>query len=264
MARDVNWWLMSLAFLLGLLLTLALTIRKVTREVPVGRTGVAAAGGSAAAGGATAKVHAVAEKVHGDVHAVAEKVHGDVHAVAEKVHGDVHAAAEKVHGDVQAAAGKVHDDVHTLVQKVETVESRGIIEAVPYGAGSIRVTRRSSAPAGYRLKGVKETGRYYTPESPDFDAIETELWFLNEDSAEKAGFVRWNGTEAHRLLSAEAAAVVHEGHHVAADTVITEGDRVSAEIVVTEHHGSSADSTLVIIDDGIPEAESRIKIIGVD
>ena len=38
MARDVNWWLMSLAFLLGLLLTLALTIRKVTREVPVSRT----------------------------------------------------------------------------------------------------------------------------------------------------------------------------------------------------------------------------------
>ena len=248
MARDVNWWLMSLAFLLGLLLTLALTIRKVTREVPVSRT-------------------VEVPKPHLDKPAL-----GKVAGAAAALHG----TAEKVHGDVHAAAEKVHDDVHTLVQKVETVESRGIIEAAPYGAGSIRVTRRSSAPAGYRLKGVQKTGRYYTPESPDFDAIETELWFHNEESAEKAGFVRWNGVEAHRLVSAEAAAVVHEGHHVVADTVITEGDHVSAETVITEHHASSADATLVIIDDGIPdtetriiddgipETESRIKIIGLD
>ena len=72
------------------------------------------------------------------------------------------------------------------------MESRGIIEAAPYGSGSIRVTRRRSAPAGYRIKGVKKTGRYYTAESPDFDAIETELWFLNGESAEKAGFLRWD------------------------------------------------------------------------
>ncbi len=32
---DVNWWLMALAFALGLVLTLALTIRRVQREVPV-------------------------------------------------------------------------------------------------------------------------------------------------------------------------------------------------------------------------------------
>ena len=33
--EDVNWWLMALSFLLGLLLTFALMIRRVTREVPV-------------------------------------------------------------------------------------------------------------------------------------------------------------------------------------------------------------------------------------
>lgn len=32
---DVNGWLIVLAFLLGLLLTFALMIRRVTREVPV-------------------------------------------------------------------------------------------------------------------------------------------------------------------------------------------------------------------------------------
>ena len=33
--NDVNWWLMALAFVLGLALTFALMIRRVTREVPV-------------------------------------------------------------------------------------------------------------------------------------------------------------------------------------------------------------------------------------
>ncbi|WP_175616141.1 hypothetical protein [Mycobacterium sp. GA-1841] len=32
---DVNWWLMALSFVLGLVLTLALTLRRVKREVPV-------------------------------------------------------------------------------------------------------------------------------------------------------------------------------------------------------------------------------------
>ena len=36
--NDVNWWLMALSFLLGLLLTLAFMIRRVTREVPVERS----------------------------------------------------------------------------------------------------------------------------------------------------------------------------------------------------------------------------------
>ena len=33
--NDVNWWLMVLSFVLGLILTLAFMIRRVTREVPI-------------------------------------------------------------------------------------------------------------------------------------------------------------------------------------------------------------------------------------
>ena len=43
--NDVNWWLMALAFVLGLALTLAFMVRRVVREVPV----YGAAGASAAA-----------------------------------------------------------------------------------------------------------------------------------------------------------------------------------------------------------------------
>jgi uncharacterized membrane protein ArfC len=48
---DVNWWLIALAFALGLVLTFALTIRRVTREMPVG----GAAG--EAAGAPTTRIH---------------------------------------------------------------------------------------------------------------------------------------------------------------------------------------------------------------
>jgi hypothetical protein len=40
---QVNWWLIGVAFVLGLLLTLALTIRRVKREVPVSSSAGAAA-----------------------------------------------------------------------------------------------------------------------------------------------------------------------------------------------------------------------------
>jgi uncharacterized membrane protein ArfC len=45
---QVNFWLVGLAFVLGLLLTFALTIRRVEREVPVRSSATAAAGTSEA------------------------------------------------------------------------------------------------------------------------------------------------------------------------------------------------------------------------
>jgi len=248
MARDVNWWLMSLAFLLGLLLTLALTIRKVTREVPVSRT-------------------VEVPKPHLDKPALG-KVAGAVTATGAGAAAALHGAAEKV-------ADKVEHVEHKVVEKVEHVEHKNtgafehvehVLEHEPYGAGSIRVSARTAAPAGYTIKGDKDTGRYFTLDSPQYASVEAEVWFANDESAEKAGFVRWDAADLHRvgLVSADAAAVVSEAHHVVADAVITEAPHVSAETVITENSSSAADSTLVIIDDGIPEAESRIKIIGAD
>jgi uncharacterized membrane protein ArfC len=46
--EHVNWWLIGLAFMLGLLLTFALMIRRVKREVPVSLSTAAAATGGPA------------------------------------------------------------------------------------------------------------------------------------------------------------------------------------------------------------------------
>ena len=52
--QNVNWWLMALAFLLGLVLSLALMIRRVKREVPEYATLAAGAAGAGAAGAVAA------------------------------------------------------------------------------------------------------------------------------------------------------------------------------------------------------------------
>jgi uncharacterized membrane protein ArfC len=235
--HDVNGWLMTLAFLLGLLLTLALTIRKVTREVPVTHT-----------------VSAGIAKPHLDKPDVA-KVAGVVTATGAAAAAG---AAAKLHG----AADKVEQKVVRVEQKVvrvdETVEH--VLENDPYGPGSIRVSARTVAPVGYTIKGDKDTGRYFTLDSPEYEAIEAEVWFADEASAAKAGFLRWDG-EGGRKFGL-----------IGAETVVTE-THVASETMITERH-STADSSLVIVDDGIPEArtvivddgitETTIRIIGAD
>lgn len=137
--KDVNWWLMTLAFLLGMLVTFAMMIRKVTREVPVGAT------------------------------------------VSAGLRGGVEAPKVAAPDLGKVAGAKV------VAEKVDD-----IIDRDPYGKGSIRVKRRASAPAGYPIKGDQETGRYYPVLSPYYDKIEAEVWFADEESAEKADFLRWD------------------------------------------------------------------------
>jgi len=156
---------------------------------------------------------------------------------------------------VAASAARLHSVADKVEQKVVRVEEHvtrvdekveHVLEREPYGTGSIRVSARTAAPVGYTIKGDKDTGRYFTLDSPDYQAIEAEVWFANEESAAKAGFLRWDGTGDRRvgLISAAAQTVVTEEHAV-------------VETVITELH-STADSSLVIVDDGIAEARTVI------
>ena len=97
--HDVNWWLMTLAFLVGLVVTFALMIRRVTREVPVSHT-VSAALGAAAGGAAAAAVGGAATA--GVENAGAAKLVGDT---LERPYGP---------GSVRVAAGAVAPAGHTI------------------------------------------------------------------------------------------------------------------------------------------------------
>jgi hypothetical protein len=177
------------------------------------------------------------------------------------------------------ATGAVAKKVVEKVEKVEKVvhdKIDDVLERDPYGAGSIRVTARSVAPAGYTVKGDKDTGRYFSLGSPDYEATEAEVWFANEASAEKAGFLRWDakagtqpvdpGADAAKPIitggttTPESAAVVVSGGTTIPEgtsAIVHEGSAIpsSAAMIVSESDVAGPDgpdSTLIITDETDP------------
>jgi len=153
--HDVNWWLMALAFVLGLLLTFLLMIGRVTREVPVKHSVSAGLGvkGPKAPGLPDVSVPDVKLSGAGA---------GAVVAGAAAVGG----AAAKLTG-----GGKLEE---------------------PYGTGSIRLAAGAAAKSGYDIKGNEDSMLYHTLESPWYKQTIAEVWFADEDSAQRAGFTRWD------------------------------------------------------------------------
>lgn len=143
MIANVNGWLLALAFVLGLVLTLALLIRRVKREVPEYAT--LAAGAGAGAGAAAAGAAGVA-------------------------------------GAAKLKGGRA-----------------GVVEEDPYGAGSIRVEATATAPdGGYAVKGNEDSMLYHTTDSPSYKQTIAEIWFRDEQTAEAAGFSRWDSGKSQR------------------------------------------------------------------
>jgi uncharacterized membrane protein ArfC len=158
--NDVNWWLMALAFVLGLALTLAFMIRRVVREVPVYGT----AGASPAANLVGAKPDAA-------------------EADADRPDAEIPKARASGAGAVAAGAAGA----------AKLVGSRGDGGEEPYGAGSLRsATGSADAPAGYTIKGNEDSMRYHTPDSPSYKQTVAEVWFTEESAAKRAGFTRWD------------------------------------------------------------------------
>lgn len=134
---TVNWCLVALAFVLGLVITLAFMVRKV--------------------GTATSVAAAPAESATDGVEA-AKLVDTD---------GD---------SETEAAAGEP-----------------------PYGEGSLRLAVASAdAPSGYTIKGNEDSMLYHSPESPTFERTVAEVWFRDVETAEAAGFNRWDSGKSQR------------------------------------------------------------------
>ena len=134
---TVNWCLVALAFVLGLVITLAFMVRKVGTA-----TSVAAAPAESATDGVEAS----------------KLVDTD---------GD---------SDTEAAAGEP-----------------------PYGEGSLRLAVASAdAPSGYTIKGNEDSMLYHSPESPTFERTVAEVWFRDVETAEAAGFNRWDSGKSQR------------------------------------------------------------------
>lgn len=135
--NDVNWWLVALAFLLGLVLTGVFMIRRVTREVPV----------------STAP-----------------------------------ATAAPVIATPPAAASK-----SVAPQAPPVVET-----PLPHGPGSARPGVGGTGPDGWTVKGNEESKLYHSEESPSYGVTRAEVWFRDAETAEAAGFNRWDSGKSQR------------------------------------------------------------------
>jgi uncharacterized membrane protein ArfC len=78
-------------------------------------------------------------------------------------------------------------------------ETQPASQPEPYGAGSVRLAVASAdGPSGYTVKGNEDSMLYHSSESPSYRQTIAEVWFLDVESAEAAGFNRWDSGKSQR------------------------------------------------------------------
>jgi uncharacterized membrane protein ArfC len=172
--HNVNYWLLALAFLLGLVITLAFLLRRVKREVPEYGSG----SGAARLTGSSAGVKA--PKV--------DLPDGD--APTAKV--------PKIAGGGAVAAGAVGAAGGAAAAKLVGSDGDSGKDSEPYGAGSLRLAAGAVAPSGWTVKGNEDSMLYHSPESPTYVVTVAEVWFRDVATAEAAGFDRWDSGKSER------------------------------------------------------------------
>ena len=227
--KDVNWWLMALAALTGLAVTFALTVRKVTREVPVTRTisaAVRSAGAAtataAAAGGASTTIQTL---TGGDVELdpygsgsirTAASADAPTSKAGYTIKGNEDSMlyhttespwykqtiAEVWFADEASAmaAGFARWDSGKKAKagagakgaQAATLLSVDDVEPGPYGKGSAAPNADGSGPAGWMIKGNADSMLYHPADSPAYKETIAEVWFFDEATAKAAGFDKWD------------------------------------------------------------------------
>jgi len=65
-----------------------------------------------------------------------------------------------------------------------------------YGADSAAPTEDGSAPAGFDIKGNKDSMKFHEPDGQWYDQTVPEVWFRTADAAHAAGFTKAGGDDA--------------------------------------------------------------------
>jgi len=84
------------------------------------------------------------------------------------------------------------------VDEPAVVDGPVVVEAAaqpgggPYGEGSAATLPDGSAPEGHPIKGNANSMLYHPSTSPYYARTKAEVWFRDEESAEAAGFRRWD------------------------------------------------------------------------
>jgi uncharacterized membrane protein ArfC len=92
-------------------------------------------------------------------------------------------------------------DAVTTAKLVDTddVSATGEVAEEPYGEGSVRLAVASvDGPSGYTIKGNEDSMLYHSQESPTYERTVAEVWFRDAQTAEAAGFNRWDSGRSQR------------------------------------------------------------------
>ena len=168
----INWWLCGLAFVLGLVLTLALTIDPVKPAAPV-RNSVDAA----------PKPEPSTTRI--PVEPPTTRI-----AATEQCTTKIPVTERRT----TKIAVTDHRTTKIPIAKESPTTKIPVTPEAPFGPGSARVTPDGGRPAGWLVKGRSDTRLYYTPDDPAYGATVAEIWFSDEKSAAQAGFTPWRAS----------------------------------------------------------------------
>lgn len=90
--------------------------------------------------------------------------------------------------EAEDAAIETGDSAEAGEPAAEVEESESTDEA-PYGAGSHAPLEDGSQPEGFPIKGNADSMLYHVPGSSHYDRTVAEVWFVDAETAESAGFL---------------------------------------------------------------------------
>ncbi|CAI9399680.1 sunset domain-containing protein [Aestuariimicrobium sp. T2.26MG-19.2B] len=85
------------------------------------------------------------------------------------------------------AANTAFEDADAAFSPDSDVASEATAEAPSYGEGSYV---GENPPEGFTIKGNERSMKFHLPDSGGYDRTIADVWFANEEAAEKAGFTR--------------------------------------------------------------------------
>ena len=158
-----------------------------TESIPVART--------APAKKAPASKKAAAKKVPGSKKVPpAKRVPGAKKVPAAKKAGVAKKARPRPTG---APTKRIRTAKESATEKISDISDAPtavipLMPYAPYGPGSMRANLDGSGPEGWTVKGRTDSRLFCTPEDPEYDETEAQVWFENEEFAARAFFTPWN------------------------------------------------------------------------
>ncbi len=204
---NPNWWLVAIAFALGVLLTYLWSVRRVTRQVRLQDSSFG--GGLSASSSTTERRVAAVEFEPVDQQAPAPGS-ADPLEVAVIEAADVEASSVEAASDEDGAQVSWWEEafianrpdpamlavrpapLFTAKPRPAEATSETVEAVAPASRLSPGAPTRLTGPAGEQIKGNRDSMLFHTADSPWYALTKAEKWFTTEAEAEAAGFTRWD------------------------------------------------------------------------